>query len=112
VTALDEFDDITTAPDEIEERALPGQRIRVTLEGQDPYVVRITNRERVRWDMTAPRQGWGKAEDVPFLAQTFMAWSASRRENLTALKFEQFRDVVDDLEGLKAEVSDTARPTR
>lgn len=94
-----------------EERALPGHRMRVSMSDGAEYTVRVTNRDRVAWDKTAPRHKWGSASEVPFLASTFLAWSAAYREGLTDLKFEAFSDACDDLEDI-TELDDDARPTR
>src|SRR4051812_25041072 len=80
-----------------EERALPGHRMRVSMNDGAEYTVRITNRDRVAWDKPAPRHKWGSASEVPFLASTFLAWSAAYREGFTDLKFEAFVDACDDL---------------
>jgi hypothetical protein len=92
-------------------RVLPGHRMRVCMNNGDEYTVRITNRDRVAWDKTAPRHKWGNASEVPFLASTFLAWSAAYREGLTDLKFEAFTDACDDLADV-TETDDDARPTR
>jgi hypothetical protein len=96
----------------VEERVLPGHRTRATLSDGSSFVVRITNRERLAWDRTAPRKKWGTVQEVPFLASTFMAYCAAKREGLTALTFDQFSDVCEDLEDLEEDESDVARPTR
>ena len=96
---------------ESEERTLPGHRMRVAMADGSEYVVRITNRDRVAWDKTAPRHKWGSATEVPFLASTFLAWSAAYREGLTDLKFEAFADACDDLADITT-TEDAARPTR
>jgi len=98
----------TTEP---EQRSLPGHRMHVSMADGSEFDVRITNRDRVAWDKTAPRHKWGSASEVPFLASTFLAWSAAYREQLTDLKFEQFQEQCDDLRDLTA-VEDDARPTR
>jgi hypothetical protein len=97
---------------EPEERTLPGHRMRVSMADGATFDVRITNRDRVAWDKTAPRHKWGAATEVPFLASTFLAWSAAYREGLTELKFERFQEECDDLSDLSADGEDDARPTR
>jgi hypothetical protein len=101
-----------TATPEPEQRTLPGHRMRVTMSDGAEFEVRITNRDRVAWDKTAPRHKWGSAQDVPFLASTFLAWSAAYREGLTELKFERFQDECDDIADIKHDAEDDARPTR
>lgn len=95
-----------------EERTLPGKRCRVVLADGTELFVRITNREYIGWDKTAPRKKWGSMGDVPFLAATFMAWLAAKREDLTVLSWEQWQTVVEECETLAEEPEDLARPTR
>jgi hypothetical protein len=95
-----------------QERTLPGHRMHVTMADGSEFTVRITNRDRVAWDKTAPRHKWGSASDVPFLASTFLAWSAAYREGHTTLTFERFQEQCDDLADLKPDEDDAARPTR
>jgi len=104
------------ASSDTEERELPGQRTNVVMADGTTFVVRITNRDYLAWDRTAPRRKWGKAEDVPFLAATFMAWTAATREGLTSLPFDQagrpnWCDAVEDVERVKVDEDDITRPT-
>lgn len=101
----------------LEPRALPGRRVRIVLDDGTEYgaehTVRVTNRELVLWDKTAPRRQWGAAQDVPFLANTFTAWAAARRAGVIGdLKFEAFQDICLDVEDLQEDATDAARPTR
>lgn len=75
------------------------------------FTVRVTNRERVLWDKTSRKHGWGSAEDSPNFALTFMAWSACKRDELPAgsLTLDQFIDQVQDIEGRRVA---RVRPTR
>lgn len=77
------------------------------------FTVRLTNRERVMWERTARKHGWGEAADSPHEALTFMAWSAARRDGDPAgsLTFDQFVDQVEDIAG-RAVKADRVRPTR
>jgi hypothetical protein len=100
------------AQPEVEEHVVPQNRVRIHMSDGSNYEVRILNRDRVLWDKTAPRKKWGAAQDVPFLASTFLAWAAARREGLTALNFDAFCDQADDVEDVKEDDDDIARPTR
>lgn len=97
------------APDEVREEAgLPGQRIRVEFEpsaGLEGFTVRTTNKDYLRWDKTpaARRGGVKQFQDAPFLFATFLAWSAGKREGLTALTFDQFAELADVVERISAE---------
>lgn len=98
-------DPIVTPPDLVPAAAvtLPGQEVLCRLEGGRELTVRVTNRERVRWDKTAPRHGWGKAEEVPHLAMTFVCWAAAKREDLFDGNFDQFADALEDYDVVKTE---------
>jgi len=114
----DDLDDAAVpAPAPLEPRALPGRRVSIVLDDGTPagvtHVVRVTNRELVLWDKTAPRRQWGAAQDVPFLANTFTAWAAARRAGVIGdLKFEAFQELCLDVTDLAEDDSDAARPTR
>lgn len=94
-------------------RTMPGRRSKVTLVDGTTFVVRITNREFVAWDMTRPKRKWPLLQDAPFLGATFLAHRAAVREGLTALTWDQWQDQVDLLENVpEDEEEDTVRPTR
>jgi hypothetical protein len=88
---------------------LPGQHMRVHMAGGQSFAVRVTNRERVLWDKTAPKHKWGKADDVPSLATTFTIWGAARREGHYAGTFDAFCDAMEDFDVLSTE---DVRPTQ
>lgn len=93
-------------------RTAEQQRYAVEMADGDTFTVRVTNPDRLRWDMTAPRKGWGKAQDVPFLAQTFVTWAAAKREGHTDLPWEAFQDQCLDITPLEVdEELDVIRPT-
>lgn len=108
-TTTDSLADLATEDDEV---ALPGKRCHVVLEDGTRMTVRITNRDYIAWDMTAPKHRWGKAGDVPFLAGTFMAWTAAKREGQTRLTWEQWKAAVVDLDNNADDVEDPVRPTQ
>lgn len=84
-------------PEEAPEAGLPGQVIRVVLEDGTEFSVRTVNRDYIRWDKTPPaRRGGVKAfQDAPFIFASFLAWSAARRLELTALTFDQFLELAE-----------------
>jgi hypothetical protein len=108
----DDVGDLDADQLEDAEHALPGRRALVTLPGGEAFTVRVTNRELVLWDKTAPRHKWGAAQDVPFLARSFTAWAAATRDGLTAMRFEAWNDAPLMIEDLAEDGTDAARPTR
>jgi hypothetical protein len=95
-----------------EEQTLPGHLVHVVLADGRDLQVRIDNRDFVHWDMTAPRQKWGTASTAPFLFQTFIAWSALKREDLYSGGFTTFQRECLEAADVKGDDDDTARPTR
>jgi hypothetical protein len=93
---------------------LAGHRIRVTLEDGRAFVVRVDNRDFVRWDKTANngRNKWGSAQDVPFRFQTFLAWSAALRAGEFDAGFPDFEDACVEARDVEDGGDDAARPTR
>lgn len=61
------------------------------------HEVIITNQDRTRWDLTAPRQNWPSIQEAPFLFMTFVAWAGLKRLGIYAEEFERFMltDCVD-----------------
>lgn len=93
--------------------AMTGQRVDVALMDGTRYRITTTNADRVRFDLTAPKHKWPTAQAAPFLWFTFLAWSASKREQRTALTFEQFHEQTVACEAVDVdEAVDGVRPTR
>lgn len=93
------------------ERTLPGHLVHVSLEDGTEFEVRVDNRDFIRWDKTSGRHKWD-ASKQPFIFQTFLAWSAAQRLQLTALDFDAFLSVCLGAEDVKAGPEDEVRPTR
>jgi hypothetical protein len=93
-------------------RRLPGRRTRITFPDGREVVVRITNRELVLWDKTAPRHKWGAVDSAPFLAQSFTTWAAARRSEVFDGTFDVWNGLELWLEDLPEDSTDEARPTR
>jgi len=75
------------------------------------FTVRITNRERIDYEMTARKRQWGAAQDSPHQALTFMAWKAAQRagDPTGQLTFDKFVDQVVEVQGRSVA---RVRPTR
>lgn len=104
--------DTDPAPDveEAPARRQPGMLVELSIEGELPYRVRITNRERLAFEKTAARhREWPTAQAAPNFAMTFCCWSAARRAERTALTFEQWQEVMEDYDVI---AEDPADPTR
>ena len=97
---------------ETDEVRLPGRRATVMLDGGEVLELRITNRDHIAWDMTAPKKKWGQLSEVPYLAATFMSWTAAKREGKTELTFEQWKAAVLDIDSPGEDVEDMVRPTQ
>jgi hypothetical protein len=97
-----------------ETRRLPGHRARVVLTDGTEHVARVTNREYVLWDKTAPRHKWGSGQEVPFRFATFLAFAALKRDGLIDLTFEKFEEVCEVCDDIsdEEEEEDVARPTK
>lgn len=86
-------------------------RVQLHMADGTTATVSITNPDRLRWDMEAPRRKWGKAADVPVLAQTFITWAAAKREKATELSWDEFQSQLIGLQDMDEEPV-VIRPTR
>lgn len=95
------------------EREFTIPKVRLHLADGTSADVEIRNADRLQWDLTAPRKNWGKASDVPVLAQTFVAFCAARREKAIpdAMTWEAFQDALLGLEDVDEEPT-VIRPTK
>lgn len=107
-TDTDSLADLATT----DQVALPGRRAEVTMGDGSKFTVRITNHCYIAWDKTAPRKKWGAMADVPYLAATFMAWTAAKRQGLTELGWDAWQEAVADILMLDEDPEDLAFPTR
>lgn len=82
--------------------------VTVTIKGNDPVDVTIINPDRIKWDMTRPKQKWPSFEDAPFLGTTFLAWAAMRREGLYTNTFENFQNDAIEVESWDDSDNDAA----
>ncbi|MFS0069632.1 hypothetical protein ACL1G7_13190 [Corynebacterium striatum] len=72
----------------------------------------ITMADRVRFDITRPRQKWPDAQEAPFLALSFWAWAALARQKKTEINFDDWYLTVSDIERLEDDdIEDQADPT-
>ena len=73
---------------------LPTPLARVRLTDARVLQARILNPDYLTWERTASRHGWPRAATAPGLWQTFLAWSALRREGLidTGVTWEDFSE--------------------
>lgn len=96
--------------DEVPERRQPGHVATLYVEGEEPYEVRITNRERIAYEKTAARhKEWPTMETGRHFAMTFVCWAAAKRAGRTVLTFEQWQEVLEDWD---TEGEAPADPTR
>jgi len=71
---------------------LPTPLARVRLTDGRVLEARVTNPDYISWDRVATRKGWPKLADAPFLWQTYLAWSALRREGQLEASWEDFSE--------------------
>jgi hypothetical protein len=88
-------------------------KVRLHLADGTSATVEIRNSDRLQWDLTAPRKKWGKASEVPVLAQTFIAFVAAKREKAIPadMPWETFQNellVIEDADEEPAVI----RPTK
>lgn len=107
------FDDLPTtetpAPAEVPARRQPGSLVDLWLAGgEDVEQVRVLNRDRIAYEMTAakPGRGWPSMSEGQNFAMTFVIWNALKREGRTAVPFDKFQDVLLDFEVVKESGSD------
>jgi len=64
------------------------------------------------YGLTAKKHGWPDAKENPVGYLLFLAWSAARRTGSIdpGLRFEAFKEVVEDLEELEPETVDPTPP--
>jgi hypothetical protein len=104
ISALEQLDDDQpTALEVVEEEAparrQPGSLVELFVEGEDPYTVRVTNRDRIAYEKTAARhKEWPAPENGRSFVMTFLVWNAARRAGRTAVTFDQWQAVLEDWE--------------
>ncbi|QNQ90882.1 hypothetical protein GP475_09695 [Corynebacterium poyangense] len=84
--------------------------VNVTWKDGKQETLNIINPDRVRFDLTRPRQGWPKFDEAPFIGLTFLAWSAAKRGGYEGT-WEQFSEVdALDIEAVKEDGDDIIAP--
>ena len=97
--------------DEAPPRRQPGTLVEVFVEGCEPYTVRITNRERLEFEVTAARhKEWPSRADGQTFAMTFVTWAAARRAGRYDGNFAAWQNDLIDWDVLDEQVP--ADPTR
>ena len=108
----DEFENGTTPPLEDEPetpaRRQPGQLIEVMVEGEEPYNVRVANRELIHYEKLAARHKEWPEQGRNFV-MTFCTWSAARRAGRTSVTFEKWQEVLEDWNPVKDVPADPTR---
>lgn len=87
------------AAEPVADRAIGGSFYDVQMVGAAaPFRVRISNRDYLAYDLTAGRKKWPRADAAPFLARTFVCWSAAKRDGHFDGGFETFQREADQIE--------------
>jgi len=80
----------------------------------EPFDVQTGNPDLIRWDETRTKHKWPKYDEAPFLWITFIAWSASRRENLVGpeVTWEIWKSTTMEISAVDPDEDDeTGSPT-
>jgi hypothetical protein len=110
ISALADLDEQATPPAEAPARRQPGQLVEVFVQGEDPYTVRITNRDRIAYEKAAARhKEWPSPTDGRSFAMTFLTWNAARRDGRTGLTFDQWQDALEEWDVVAAAPVDPTR---
>jgi hypothetical protein len=114
ISALEDLDDPAPAfrseHEDAPARRQPGALVELFVEGEAPYIVRVTNRERIGYEKAAARhREWPAMEQGQHFAMTFVCWAAAKRAGHTSLTFEAFADVLEDYDVLDSEPADPTR---
>jgi hypothetical protein len=89
-------------------------RLRVYLDGREPFDVETRLADHNHWDMTRARHKWPETQEAPVTWLGFMAWSAARRTNAIDISWEDFLEKcegVENLDGQDAEPVEPVNPT-
>lgn len=103
-TAADDTETPSPAPLAKTDRVLPGQLVDVHFD-TDSFRVRVTNRDRIAYEKTAPRHKWQPMGDAPNFAMTYMTWSAAKRDGQTELTFDQWQAELADYDIVRDDVT-------
>jgi hypothetical protein len=107
ITALADLDE---PAEQAPARRQPGHLLELFVEGEDPYTVRVTNRDRIAYEKTAARhKEWPSWETGRNFVMTFYAWSAARRAGRTTLTFDAWQDALEDYELIQDVPADPTR---
>lgn len=60
--------------------------------------VKTIQADYIQWDITAHKHKWPDVQAAPFLWSAFTAWAAMRRQKLTDLGWDAFRDQVQSVQ--------------
>lgn len=70
---------------------MAARKLRITFNDGKTADVQPTLEDRLKFETTLKRnRGWGDLKDNSLKLEPFLAWSAARRENVTALSWEEF----------------------
>lgn len=109
ISALEQLDDdldVDAAPP----RRQPGRLVELFVEGEQPYTVRVANRETIAYEKTLARhKEWPALEHGQHFAMTFMVWTAAKRDGRTSLTFEAWQDALIDWEIVQDRPADPTR---
>jgi hypothetical protein len=110
MTTTENRSELNAPDEEAPARRQPGQLVELFIEGEDPYTVRVTNPDRIAYEMAAARhKEWPPLATGRNFAMTFVTWAAAKRTGRTSLRFEQWQDVLLDYDAVDEVPADPTR---
>ncbi len=85
-------------------------QIKVTYRDRPSETYDVTNADRVKFDLQRAKSKWPPATEAPFLAQTYMAWTAARRHGYRGSWSDFSEDEAVDVEFLTDSEGDGLDP--
>lgn len=74
-------------------------RLRITLDGREPFVVGTRLVDHNLWDITRARHKWAPATDGPVTWMGFLAWAAAKRTGeIDGMTWETFLNECEAVE--------------
>jgi hypothetical protein len=83
----------------------------VVMSDNTEHRVQCCNADMLNWDRTRFARKWPPTEECSTLWVTFLAWSAMKRQGLTAVSFNEFETACLSVEPVQIGGKDMVDPT-